>query len=172
MKPLFLKIWNLITTLLVAAVMLLAAVMWGPRLVGMDVYTVLSGSMEPEYPTGGLIYIKETDPMTLENGDVITFRMSGDTIATHRIVEILEENGTRAFRTKGDANDVVDNGLVEPGRILGKVLLCIPQMGFLAAYIQSTSGRYAAMAVGALLLLLLVLPDLLFPKTKTKENAR
>lgn len=166
------KIWNSITSVLVAAVILLAALLVGPRLLGMNVYTILSGSMEPEYPTGGLIYIRQVDPATLEQGDVITFRMSGDTIATHRIIETVEENGQRGYRTKGDANEVADSGLVGEGQILGKVLFCIPNLGFLAAYIQSTSGRYAAMAVGALLLLLLILPDLLFPQKKMKENAK
>lgn len=165
------KIWNRITTGLVVVVVLLAAILVGPRLLGLGIYTVLSGSMEPEYPTGSLIYIKPVDPMSLETGDVITFRMNGGTVATHRIIETIEEETERSFRTKGDANDAADNSLVKPGNILGRVLLCIPGMGFLAAYIQSTSGRYAAIAIGALILLLVFLPDLLFPENKEKENA-
>lgn len=164
------KIWNYATMVLVGAVVLLAAALWGPRLLGMDVYTVLSGSMEPAYPTGSLIYIRPVDAMTLENGDVITFRMNGGTVATHRIIQVVEEEEGRSFRTKGDANESADNSLVKPGNILGKVLLCIPGLGFLAAYIQSTSGRYAAIAIGALILLLVFLPDLLFTENKEKET--
>lgn len=166
------KVWNGFSTLLVALVVLLAALLWGPRLVGMDVFTVLSGSMEPAYHTGGCVYVKETDPQKLEVGDVVTFRLSGNTIATHRIIEVSEENGTRSFRTKGDANEEADNSLLTPDRIIGKVVFGLPYLGFLAAYIQSKSGRYAAIAAGALILLIVFIPDLLFPETKEKETEK
>ena len=51
------KIWNAITTALVVAVVLLALMLAGPRVIGMQVFTVLSGSMEPTYHTGSLIYV-------------------------------------------------------------------------------------------------------------------
>ena len=79
------KIWDGITTILVV---LLAIALVGVRVVGLQVYTVLSGSMEPAYPTGSVIYVKEVDYKTLEVGDPITFMLSEDIIATHRIVEI------------------------------------------------------------------------------------
>lgn len=164
------KVWNGISTALVAAVVLLAAALWGPRLLGMQVYTVLSGSMEPEYPTGGCVYVKAVDAQTLEIGDVITFRLSGDTVATHRIIDVAEENGTPLFFTKGDANDDADSGAVTPERIIGKVMFGLPYLGYLAAFIQSTSGRYAAIAAGAFILLIVFLPDLLFTPNKEKEN--
>lgn len=166
------KIWNAFTTVLVAVVVFLAAALWGPRLLGMEVYTVLSGSMEPHFKTGSIIYVKDVEPDTLENGDIITFRISGSTIATHRIIDTVEENGVRMFRTKGDANDVEDNGLVEPGKILGEAFFTIPYLGFLAAYIQSKSGVYAVIAAGAAILLLVFIPDLLFPENKEKEKAK
>lgn len=164
------KIWNGFSTLLVALVVLLAVLLWGPRLLGMEVFTVLSGSMEPAYHTGGCVYVREADPHALETGDVITFRLSGETIATHRIIEVTEESGEPAFRTKGDANEEADNSLVTPDRIIGKVVFGLPWLGYLAAYIQSPSGRYAAVAVGAFILLMVFLPDLLFPETKEKEK--
>lgn len=166
------KIWNIISGVLVGIVVVLAVLLVGVRFIGLQNYTVLSGSMEPAYPTGSMIYIKQTDPQKLEVGDVITFRISGETIATHRIIEEVQEGGTTCFRTKGDANEVDDNVLVQPDNILGKVLFCIPGLGFLAAYLQSASGRYAAIAVGALILLVVFVPDLLFPGKKEKENVK
>ena len=41
------KIWDGITTVLVALVVVLAVLLVGVRVVGMQVFTVLSGSMEP-----------------------------------------------------------------------------------------------------------------------------
>lgn len=55
------KIWNSITVVLVAAVVVLAMALVGVRLFGLDVYFVLSGSMEPVYQTGSVIYVKEAD---------------------------------------------------------------------------------------------------------------
>ena len=46
------KLWNAATTLLVTAVVVLAVLLAGVRVLGLQVYTVLSGSMEPAYPTG------------------------------------------------------------------------------------------------------------------------
>lgn len=56
------KIWNVISSILVALVVLLALLLVGARVVGLQVFTVLSGSMEPTYHTGSLIYVKKVDP--------------------------------------------------------------------------------------------------------------
>ena len=67
------RIWNWFTTVLVAVVVILALLLVGARLIGLQVFTVLSGSMEPTYHTGALIYVKKVDPYELKSGDVITF---------------------------------------------------------------------------------------------------
>ena len=85
------KLWNVISSILVAAVVLLALLLVGARLFGLQVFTVLSGSMEPTYHTGSLIYVKKVDPHTLKSGDVITFMLDEDTIATHRITEVIPD---------------------------------------------------------------------------------
>ena len=63
------KLWNAATTLLVTTVVVLAVLLAGVRVLGLQVFTVLSGSMEPAYPTGSLIYVKDADCRTLETGD-------------------------------------------------------------------------------------------------------
>lgn len=67
------KIWNIITSVIVALAVLLAVALVGVRLAGLQVFTVLSGSMEPNYHVGSLIYVKNVDYKELESGDVITF---------------------------------------------------------------------------------------------------
>lgn len=62
------KIWNVLSNILVALVVILALLLVGARVVGLQVFTVLSGSMEPTYHTGSLIYVKEVDPYTIEVG--------------------------------------------------------------------------------------------------------
>ena len=41
--------------------MIMAILLVGVRVIGLNVYTVLSGSMEPTYHTGSLIYVKKVD---------------------------------------------------------------------------------------------------------------
>ena len=53
--------------------MLLAVLLIGVRLLGVQAYSGLSGSMEPKDPVGSLIYVKAVDPYELKSGDVITF---------------------------------------------------------------------------------------------------
>ena len=54
----FKKIWNIISRILVSLVVLLAVALAGVRLVGIKTYAVVSGSMEPTYPTGSLLYVR------------------------------------------------------------------------------------------------------------------
>ena len=69
------KIWNVLSNILVALVVILALLLVGARVVGLQVFTVLSGSMEPTYHTGSLIYVKEVDPYSIEVGQPITFML-------------------------------------------------------------------------------------------------
>lgn len=169
-----LKTWNTLTTALVIVVVLLALLLAGPRLLGMQVFTVLSGSMEPAYHTGSLIYVKDVDPYTIETGQVITFMLSEDTVATHRVVGVVpdeDEPGTIRFRTKGDANNVEDGSLVHYKNIIGTPVFTIPQLGYLANYIQNPPGMYLAISAGAILLMMVFIPDL-FIKEEEAPNPR
>jgi len=168
------KIWNGLTTLIVALVVLLAIVLVGVRLVGLQVFTVLSGSMEPVYHVGSLIYVKETDYRQLEAGDVITFMVDENTVATHRIVEVVpdeQDSSTLRYRTKGDANESEDGALVHYKNIIGSPVFTIPYLGYVANYIQNPPGMYIAIAAGAILILLVFLPDLFADGSKEPQDA-
>lgn len=163
------KTWNVISSILVALVVLLALLLVGARLFGLQVYTVLSGSMEPTYHTGSLIYVKKVDPYTIRDGQVITFMLDENTIATHRVVGVVpdEEDSTVVrFRTKGDANETEDGGLVHYKNVIGTPVFTIPYLGFVANYIQHPPGMYVAISAGAVLLLLTFLPDIFAPDSK------
>lgn len=162
MSKLIVKIANWIATAAVAVVVILALLLVGVRLIGMQVFTVLSGSMEPTYHVGSLIYVKKVDPMQLQSGDVITFMLDEDTVATHRIVDVIpdeEDPSVIRFQTKGDANDTVDGSLVHYKNVLGTPVFTIPRLGYLASYIQNPPGTYVAISAGAVLLALVFLPD-------------
>lgn len=97
-----------------------------PSLFGRMPLTVESGSMEPTFKEGDLIIAKEIDDINdLKVDDVISFWTNEivegeNVINTHRIVEVVDENGTKSFKTKGDNNDQADTYIVYPSKIIGK----------------------------------------------------
>lgn len=151
--------------LVLAAAVALGVLLVGVRLVGLKPFTVLSGSMEPTYHTGSLIYVKSVkDSRSLADGTVITFMIDENTAVTHRIVgAVPDENepGTIRYRTKGDANDYEDGTLVHYKNIVGVPVFTVPLLGYFSNYIQQPPGCYVAVSAGALLLLLMFLPELL-----------
>ena len=129
--------------------------------------------MEPTYHVGSLIYVKKVDTSKLQAGDPITFMLDEDTVATHRIVEVVPDNEDSTvirYKTKGDANDSVDGGLVHYKNVIGSPIFSIPYLGYFADFIQNPPGTYIAISVGAVLLLLLFIPDLLFDSKSEKEK--
>ena len=168
------KILNTIGTIGVIIIVALTILLVGTRLVGIYPYTVLSGSMEPTYHTGSLIYVKQVDPFDLKAGDVITFMLDEDTLATHRIVEVVpdgEDPSTIRFQTKGDANEFVDGSLVHYKNVVGTPIFTIPYLGYLANFVQNPPGIYVAIAFCAFLVLLAFLPDL-FDDEKPKKQGK
>lgn len=152
--------------------MILAILLAGVRLTGLQVFTVLSGSMEPAYHVGSLIYVKDVDPYKLESGDVITFMLDESTIATHRIVEVISDENDASvvqFRTKGDANNTVDGGLVHYRNVIGKPVFTVPYLGYVANYIQNPPGKYITFIVCAAVLLLTFIPEIL-TDSESKDN--
>lgn len=121
-----------------------------PGLFGIHPLTVQSGSMEPGYPVGSLIYVKQVDTTRLQEGAVVTFYLPDDrTLVTHRIVEIDKEKGV--IYTKGDANELEDGMATPYSRIVGQPFLCIPMLGHLAGYLADPAGK-----AGILMLVILV----------------
>ena len=162
------KIWDLVTTVIVTLVVIFSVFLMGSRLVGLQVFNVISPSMEPTFGVGDLIYVKQVDPDSVKVGDPITFVLNEDlVVATHRVVRVDAEN--RHFYTKGDANETEDASPVHFNNLIGVPVFSIPLLGYVSAYIQNPPGMYLAIAVGAALLAAVFLPDL-FAKKNKKET--
>ncbi|MEE3446738.1 MAG: signal peptidase I, partial [Prevotella sp.] len=109
----------------------------------------------------------------LKAGDVITFMMDENTVATHRIYEVVPDKTDPSvirFRTKGDANDAVDGGLVHYRNVIGTPVFTIPYLGYFLNYIQHPPGIYVAIVFCAVLLFLVLLPKALNPSQKETER--
>ena len=127
---------------------------------GAGAYAVLSGSMEPIYHVGSLIYVQKVDANDLEIGDAITFAMSEELVATHRIVEIIDTDEGKAFVTKGDANDANDANPVNYRNVIGKAAFSVPYLGYAITFIKAPPGLFIAIAAVSLLILLSVIKTL------------
>ena len=100
-----------------------------PSIFGYKPFMVLSGSMETEIRKGDLIITKIVDPTTLKKEDVIAFRDASGTVTTHRIIDLVIEDGKTYFITKGDNNSSQDRNLVELSDIEGIYVGRIPGIG-------------------------------------------
>lgn len=97
-------------------------------------YIVESGSMTPALPVGSVIFTKSTPKY--QTGDIVTFSQNGKNFVTHRIVEEKENS----FITKGDANEEADTGSVLSTQIVGKSILVVPYIGYLADFVKTPKG--------------------------------
>ncbi len=159
------KIVNVVSTVLVVLMVLCAVFLMGSRLLGYEYFTVISGSMEPSYRVGDLLYVKKVDPATVKVGDPITFVLNEDlVVATHRVVRIDAEN--QRFYTKGDANEIEDGDPVHFNNVIGVPQFAIPKLGYVSDFVQNPPGTYITVGVGILVVLLVFVPDLLAKKNE------
>lgn len=157
------QIWNFISTVFVVLMVLFAVFLMGSRLLGYQCYTVISGSMEPAYSVGDLLYVKDVDPDNIKIGDPITFVLNEDlVVATHRVIAVDSEN--QRFYTKGDANEIEDAEPVHFNNVIGVPQFSIPKLGYLSDFIQHPPGSYITIGAGIVLILLVFVPDLLGKK--------
>lgn len=110
------------------------------NLFGYQLKTVLSGSMEPDIPTGSVIAMKETQPnYQYKTNEIITFRTNEEKIVTHRIEQVQEDN--KSYITKGDANDAADLEPVRQENIVGVYSgFMIPYLGYITNFVHSGQG--------------------------------
>ena len=89
---------KIVTDILLVIVLVIAAVLYIPRLMGLKTYKVLSGSMEPEYHVGSVVYVEKSSIDDIEVGDVITFYINDNTVVTTGLlIKIMTQ---RAFTPK------------------------------------------------------------------------
>lgn len=117
-----------------------------PSVLGNTPLVVQSGSMSgtasDHIEVGDLIFVSPVEAEDLEVGDVIAFMESNSTVViTHRIVEVInQEDGSLAYKTKGDANNTVDQEVVTEDRLVGKYKGRIPKVGDFAMFLQTPIG--------------------------------
>lgn len=137
-----LRILARICTILGALILIaLAVVALGtsviPRLAGLQPYAIVSGSMEPTYATGSLVFAQPIEGSSLQAGDIAAF-WQGEDVVTHRVQENVAAEGE--LITKGDANAEPDVRPVPYQNVLGQVVFSVPMVGYFLIAMGSTSG--------------------------------
>ena len=146
--------------MLTVAALLLAASMLVPLILGYQRYVITSGSMSGTYDRGSLIYDETVPTSSLKVGDIITYTPpAGHTRTerlTHRIYSIkVLNNGTRQYRTKGDANTAPDPWTFSlPNATQARVVFGIPYLGYIFALLSIPLVRILVLGIPALLVAL------------------
>lgn len=107
-----------------------------PSIFGYKPFIVLSGSMEAEIFKGDLAVTRETGVEGIQKNDIIAFRDSENHVVTHRVVDIIENNGEKEFVTKGDNNDRNDSNTVNAKEVEGKYLFKLGGFGNIVMIMQ------------------------------------
>lgn len=145
----------------IALYLLIAA----PLVLGYRPVVVLSGSMEPTYHVGSIIYYKSVSFDQIEEGDPITFHAGEDALVTHRVVE--KRAISQEFVTKGDANDTADPNPVSFSDVAGKAsAITIPGAGYFVTF----GKRPVVIGLMAAILILGMVTDSMTEKSEKSKK--
>lgn len=149
------------------------------NLFGYKAFIVLSDSMKAtDFDAGDLVLVKEVDPATLKEGDIIAYTSQntanyGETV-THKIRKLTTDvNGEPGFITYGTTTDTDDETVVTYPYVLGKYSSHIPKVGAFFQFLKTTPGYIVCILVPFLLLILLegIRCIRLFRKYKAEQQA-
>ena len=160
------KVCNFLMSIIIVIMVVIAGLLFVPRIFGYETFAVISGSMEPNIPVGSIVYSKECTMDDLQVGDSITFKLSDNTIVTHRIYQIDNDG---LITTKGDANEVEDATKISIDNIIGKVGFTLPFLGYISVYAKTPLGIAMACAVVFVILLLNFIPCLLYTSPSPRD---
>lgn len=129
-------------------------------LFGYKMYIVNTDSMAAtDFNAGSLILVKEVDPATLKEGDIITF-MSQDTDSfgetiTHKIRSLtVDAEGNPGFITYGTTTGVNDDTIVTYPYVLGKYESHIAGLGTFFNFLKTTPGYFVCIFTPFMLIIL------------------
>ncbi len=127
-----------------------------PTIGGVAPMIVLTDSMSPLFDGGDLIFIRTAEAEDIQVGDIISFfdpAGNGTSVVTHRVQEIVNQDGEIKFITKGDANNAEDRLAVRAQNLIGTYTgFHIPGAGHIAMFMQTTAGLIVCVILPILLL--------------------
>lgn len=136
-----------------------------PDFLGFKSFVIVSESMETTIMKGDAIFVKNAARQEdIKINDIISFH-NKDEIITHRIVEIVKEEGKTKYITKGDNNRKEDKEHITYDRIEGVYQFKISGFGKIVEILKDKVTLI-------ILLIILVLISLLQVRTSKKRLKR
>ena len=148
-------------------------------LFGVKIFKVLSDSMSAtDFSAGDLIFVKEVDPKTLQEGDIISYISTnsenfGETV-THKIRRLTKDaNGDPGFVTYGTTTGEDDKLVVTYPYVIGKYVGRIPKIGYFFEFLKTTPGFIVCILIPFMLLIISqgITSIRLFKQYKAEQNA-
>ncbi len=128
---------------------------------GYKAFIILTDSMKKtDFDAGDLILVKEVDPATLQEGDIISYisqssNSFGKTI-THKIRCLTTTtDGDSGFITYGTTTGTDDEQIVTYPCVVGKYQFCIPNLGYFFHFLKTVPGYLICILLPFFLLILI-----------------
>ena len=136
-------------------------------------FTVITGSMKPQYNIGDVLLAKKVDPKSIKVGDNITYQGTvnsfKDKVVTHQVVRIEQNSGKYYFHTKGLAN-LVEDPIVSEDQVYGKVIYKTLIISFVYKIISTNVGFYAFIIVPIMYIIVSEIISTLLEREEKKRN--
>lgn len=168
------KVWNIVRSVITWAFVALAAAMMvftivsvstfdraDRNLFGYRAFIVLSDSMsKTDFSAGDLVLVKEVDPATLREGDIIAYTSQNSSnfgeVVTHKIRALTTDaEGNAGFITYGTTTDTDDETVVTYPYVLGKYQTSLAGVGKFFQFLKTTPGYIVCILVPFLALILI-----------------
>lgn len=139
---------------------------------GMKIYVIASGSMEPMLHVGDVIFVYDVNKDKINVGDTIVYQgMEGnmsDKIITHRVENIATENNKKIFYTKGLANEIVDPAVYEE-QVYGKYVCKFFIISLLSRIVRNPIGFIFLVFIPLVVLIVYETKDII-KEVKTRKK--
>jgi len=177
----FLKIiMSIAKTLVTAFLVVLVCIIFIQRVTnnnftigGIRVFTIVTGSMLPEYEIGDMIVSIETDPKKIEEGDNVVYEgkvgdFSGK-IVTHKVIKKNPTKDGYKFITKG-TNNTIEDPEIDESQIMGKVIYKTFILSFISKLLAKPAAFFFIVFIPFVILVFLEIVDVCEEKRKLKEE--
>jgi signal peptidase len=121
---------------IIVAIISVMLIFFSFGLFGVKPTVIYSGSMQPSMEVGDIAIVSDVPVDSIKEGDIIQYRTE-TAFVIHRVHRIYEEEGSKLFITKGDANSDPDDTPILPDQITGKVIFNLPKLGWLPIFFRS-----------------------------------
>ncbi len=162
-------LWNTLKFITYFVILLVIIIIFTQRIFnnkisffGYRIFTVVTGSMKPEYGISDMLLAKEVDPSTIKVGDDLVYSGRGGDlegkIITHRVIRLEPAEKGYAFTTKGTANSL-DDPKITDDQIIGKIVYRSFFLSLINKVINNPIGFYLLIIIPIAILVVLEIID-------------